>query len=42
MKQGKLEEGVEETKQVLDGLPNGHYVFGLRMHRENIVLQIHN
>lgn len=26
VKQGLLEEGVEETKQILDGLPNGHYV----------------
>ena len=26
VKEGQLEEGVEETKQVLDGLPNGHYV----------------
>jgi len=26
VKQGLLEEGVDETKQILDGLPNGHYV----------------
>lgn len=26
VKQGKLEEGMEETKQLLEGLPNGHYV----------------
>ncbi len=26
VKQGQLEEGIEETKQILDGLPNGHYV----------------
>ncbi|MBX2894395.1 MAG: hypothetical protein KF763_03070 [Cyclobacteriaceae bacterium] len=26
VKQGMLEEGGEATKQILDGLPNGHYV----------------
>ena len=26
VKQGQLEEGMEETKQILDGLPKGHYV----------------
>ncbi len=26
VKQGQLEEGAEDSKQILDGLPNGHYV----------------
>lgn len=26
VKQGQLEEAVEDTKQILDGLPSGHYV----------------
>lgn len=26
VKQGKLEEGIEESKQILEGLPNGHYI----------------
>jgi len=26
VKQGQFEEGLEETKQILAGLPNGHYV----------------
>jgi hypothetical protein len=29
VKQGLLEEGEEDTKQILDGLPNGHYVIYL-------------
>jgi len=26
VKRGQLEEGIEETEQILDGLPKGHYV----------------
>ena len=26
VKEGHLDDDIEETKQILDGLPNGHYV----------------